>query len=437
MSVRLKQDKSEALGDLKRFTAFEAAGAPRHRWYLFKEGFSRDLVERAITDTGCDTDAVIVDPFCGSGTTPLTAAIGGYSCEGIEVNPFLKFVSETKLNSCSERNFDRVANGALEGMKSRKHARLEKFSTFSEKSEQGLNADKWLFNSSVLRAFDGAWSSVESFSKQERNLVRLCLINAAMDVCNARKDGKCLRYKKDWKEKGYDKKAFLSALENRFEEIREDIGATSIGDVCSQLTNNDSRSKLITQPFDLCVTSPPYLNSFDYTDIYRPELFLGGFVKNLEELRHLRLKTVRSHVQVNWKKPEMDSFGLNYSESMKEILKVSDHLWDKRIPIMIQAYFEDMLHVLKNLRRQAKPKSTIWLVVSTSAYAGVEVPVDLIIADLAKQSGWFLREVSILRYMRRVASQQWSKLSDNKQGEKPYLRESVVILDTEKRTAFF
>ena len=32
--------------------------------------------------------------------------------------------------------------------------------------------------------------------------------------------------------------------------------------------------------FKLCVTSPPYLNSFDYTDIYRPELFLGGFVQS-------------------------------------------------------------------------------------------------------------------------------------------------------------
>ena len=28
-----------------------------------------------------------------------------------------------------------------------------------------------------------------------------------------------------------------------------------------------------TKQFKLCVTSPPYLNSFDYTDVYRPELF--------------------------------------------------------------------------------------------------------------------------------------------------------------------
>lgn len=62
---------------------------PRHRWYEFKEGFSLTLVERAIRETKKDnksTSFTVLDPFSGSGTSPLTAlqsrcnAIGEYQC---------------------------------------------------------------------------------------------------------------------------------------------------------------------------------------------------------------------------------------------------------------------------------------------------------------------------------------------------------------------
>ena len=49
---------------------------PRHRWYEFKEGFSLTLVERAIRETKKDnksTSFTVLDPFSGSGTSPLTA----------------------------------------------------------------------------------------------------------------------------------------------------------------------------------------------------------------------------------------------------------------------------------------------------------------------------------------------------------------------------
>lgn len=62
---------------------------------------------------------------------------------------------------------------------------------------------------------------------------------------------------------------------------------------------------------------------------------------------------------------------------------------------MVQAYFEDMEVILRGLRRRAAANASLWLVVSTSAYAGVEVPVDLILAEIGQRSGWFLREVGV------------------------------------------
>jgi len=38
---------------------------------------------------------------------------------------------------------------------------------------------------------------------------------------------------------------------------------------------------------------------------------------------------------------------------------------------MVQAYFEDMQTVLGHLRKHARTDAHLWMVVSTSAYAGV------------------------------------------------------------------
>ncbi len=160
----------------------------------------------------------------------------------------------------------------------------------------------------------------------------------------------------------------------------------------------------------------------------------------MRELRKVRVATLRSHVQTSWEKPSRDEFGKNYKEAMAELQYVQAtlkseqrQLWDGRLPLMIQAYFEDIERVLAGLRKRAKPHASVWLVVSTSAYAGVEFPVDLITAEIAGRSGWFLRRVTVLRHLKRVACQQWHKLSQREGVGGPHLRESLVILDAKPR----
>ena len=99
--------------------------------------------------------------------------------------------------------------------------------------------------------------------------------------------------------------------------------------------------------------------------------------------------------------------------------------------MMVQAYFEDMEVILRGLRRRAQTNASLWLVVSTSAYAGVEVPVDLILAEIGQRTGWFLREVGVLRYL-RSSSQHVKHVEDDAKKSVP-LREGVVIFDASKK----
>ena len=45
-----------------------------------------------------------------------------------------------------------------------------------------------------------------------------------------------------------------------------------------------------------CIFSPPYANCFDYTEIYKLELWFGEFVKNYSDLKQLKKSSLRSNL---------------------------------------------------------------------------------------------------------------------------------------------
>ena len=357
-------------------TAEDSSALSRHRWYVIKEGFSPEVFKAAAAGMNLSKEDAVLDPFCGSGTVPLTASLAGHPAYGIEVNPFLAFVSRTKLSRVNPSLVHKQLPAILSGIKDGAKSPLASYSTFSETKD----SKKWLFNRSVLRSFEGGWTSAIRCPSPVRDLFLLGLLGAAMDNCNATADGKCLRYRKDWKGAKFGQSTFEEAFQARVDNIYADLKSSEAPRVDSNIVRGDARKVMTTdgQRFKLCVTSPPYLNSFDYSDVYRPELFLGKFVESNAELAAIRKTTIRSHVQTNWEQPGRASFGQLFSTVMKDVNSRSEILWDHRIPSMIQAYFEDMERVLLRLRRLAFPGASVWIVVATSAYAGVEVPVDFI-----------------------------------------------------------
>jgi DNA modification methylase len=411
-------------------TSEDCSKLPRHRWYVIKEGFSPEVFKSAAESIKLSKEEAVLDPFCGSGTVPLTASLHGHAALGIEVNPFLAFVSRTKLTQGRPGPVRKHLPAVLKGLRRGATSQLESYSTFSETKDSA----KWLFNRSVLRSFEGGWSASLQCPQPASDLLKLSLLGAAMDNCNATADGKCLRYRKHWTTAKFGKSSFEEAFEGRIDNMCADLKLADVPRADSNILGGDARKVMASngQRFKLCVTSPPYLNSFDYSDVYRPELFLGKFVGSNAELATIRKSTIRSHVQANWELPERASFGQLFTNVIKDVRSRSEILWDHRIPSMIQAYFEDMERVLLRLRRLAAPGAAVWIVVATSAYAGVEVPVDFIIAEIAERSGWFLSDVGVIRHL-RSSGQHVNKLGEEVT-RALHLRESVVILKTSRRS---
>jgi DNA modification methylase len=397
---------------------------PRHRWFQFKEGFSADLVKLAVADLGRRKTTRLLDPFAGSGTTPVQAGFMRLPVTAIEVNPFLHFAITAKCLQTldGEASMRSVVSQVLRSGQTADRSPLEGRSTFAADDSQNV---KGLFNVEVLRAFSGLQESIRR-RKTIRRPLELALLSALLDCSNAKRDGKCLRYKRrpaDWSGPG------APDLRRRFEgralQAISDLARGEFDSSGITIISGDSRAVLKdteSSSHDLLVTSPPYLNSFDYSDVYRPELFAGGFVDSNDALRAIRLRTLCSHVQV---KREFSS------EVVTPLLEPTlarlnaQVLWNKNIPAMVRTYFADLQVVLKDAHRIVRRNGKAWIVVSTSAYGGVEIPVDLILADVAVREGWRLTGVFVLRQL-RAAGQQWPVLGS---GARPPLRESLIILE--------
>jgi tRNA G10 N-methylase Trm11 len=88
-------------------TAEDCSSLPRHRWYVIKEGFSPEVFKAAAASIKLSKEDTVLDPFCGSGTVPLSASLAGHTAYGIEVNPFLAFVSRAEVAPIVKTNFQR------------------------------------------------------------------------------------------------------------------------------------------------------------------------------------------------------------------------------------------------------------------------------------------------------------------------------------------
>jgi len=343
------------------------------------------------------------------------------------VNPFLAFAARTKGLNCAPDTFAKAASSIVPAIRKGAASPLERFSTFCEREE----SEKWLFNRPVLRSFEGGWQASECLRNPARDIVRLMLVRAAMETCNAVADGKCLRYRKDWVSQNFGKADFVDSFESWCVHVREDLDSEPSVRTPSIITGDARQALSILKGHKpvLCITSPPYLNSFDYSDVYRPETFLTKAVRSNNELRDVRLATMRSHVQVRWPDPQLKSFGSTYTQTMNRLSRKTGAFWDSRLPKMVQAYFEDMHRVLKALREIVRPQARLWVVVSTSAYAGVEVPVDLIIAQIGDRVGWFLHDIQVLRHLR--ASGQHASRIPGEEIKPFHLRESLIVFATE------
>jgi DNA modification methylase len=402
---------------------------PVHRWYRFKEGYSKDLVHLMLGSIGTNI-AECLDPFGATGTTALACQEVGIRCHSIEVNPFLHHIAKVKLNNkYTLKGFDAALLTLEKNLKQalQRSYDVPVMSTITQRP----NLDKWLFSPPVIQAILALRWCFGELNQLYADLFLVILGSILTDVGNTTKDGKCVRYKNGWRDLSLTRKQVCSRFFGRAAIFREDISHVMLtkkgvylsnAELCIRGNALEEISRIRTSSVDAVITSPPYLNSFDYTDVYMPELWALGFVNDYEEVRELRAKTLCSHVQVKWHHDEA-AFASEMKLLLTSLTGRDGRLWNGLIPKMIGGYFQDMRRLLTELRRVLKPEGRLCIVVGTSSYNKVTIPTDWLIAGIAEDVGFRLDEIKVVREFRRSTQQ-----SGKQHRSLPRLRESVLTL---------
>lgn len=69
-----------------------------HDWYRFVLSFPPHLVRDYLHRFGMDRDSIVLDPFCGTGTTIVECKKLDIPSVGVEANPFAHFASTVKTD---------------------------------------------------------------------------------------------------------------------------------------------------------------------------------------------------------------------------------------------------------------------------------------------------------------------------------------------------
>lgn len=403
---------------------------PIHRWFDIKEGYSRDLIVNLVDRFGVRKGDFIMDPFAGSGTTLLAAKEKGINSLGFEINPFLAFLSKVKLTEFTIEEIGHLKKDL------QKIARLDFKPSLTPPK---LSISKKLFGERLEKLLMLKEYILSIPEPKKRDFFFLTFLSILEATSIAKKDGNGLKYPKN-KVPAEVMPTFVKKAEEMLVDIetyklkrakthlfQEDV--RNLYDVLSgnyfldrkDIIHNLSIREVpnFRNKISLVVFSPPYMNCFDYTEVYKMELWFGDFVTTYPELKRLREQTLVSHLNTTLAKRRLlrDKYVSTFVEMVSK-----KKLWNKKIPLMIEGYFEDMWKVLKGIYELLKKNHHCIIVVGNSAYGNIAIPTDLLLGNIGLEIGFEECKIEVARHL-GTSSQQYKKINN-----KSMLRESLVVL---------
>ena len=390
---------------------------PIHRWFGFKEGFSHRLFEWIVSTYHLLPSKYdwIVDPFCGVGTTLLSAQLalpspGPTQLLGVERNPFIKFVAKTKLNWFLY-DIDRIKQllpRLLRPLDRKETGRshLPELSTIQNPS---------VFSRDTLEQLLGYRDRIrlQCEDTPEKDFFLLGWSAVIEKVSGVRRDGRALRFVQK-----YDVPTVRQALSNQWLLMLRDLQTirsrfqSDRSPVQSTVHEGDGRQLQIPgledNSIDLLVYSPPYINNIDYTEVYKLELWMMGLVETGEDFLALRRKTFRSHPSVRFPRTAtLDTFPNSQAHELRSQLldcvpQDRNTAWRHRL---FQGYIDDMVASLTRQHAVCKPGAFAFCVVGNSMHGRkghpIVVATDLIVAALAQLAGFEVVQMQVTRQLRR------------------------------------
>ncbi|MEK7448314.1 MAG: DNA methyltransferase [Planctomycetota bacterium] len=370
-----------------------------HNWYPFLEGYSPQFV-KDIIENFMPSIKNVFDPFSGTGTTVLTTAGLNIPSFYSEVNPLLQHLTKIKIQALTIKdatkkklisaliNISENIDKELNKKEKDKHLEISYKNTFGKSKffddsifEKILRARRWIDDiacSNLLAA----------------DFLSIAILSSLIPVSNLIRAGD-LRFKNS-KEIEKESPTLEESIRSYLKIIISDLSNLAQISVKPILVCEDAKNISLVQYLDInaIITSPPYLNGTNYFRNTKIELWFLRCLNNPDDLSYFRNKSITAGINdVTIKKQSR----YVHPAVQKIVTQLEDNPYDKRIPRMVNLYFNDLNSVIIGVKKHLTNNATVAIDIGDSAYGGTHVPTDKILDALMLDHGFALHKELILR----------------------------------------
>lgn len=325
---------------------------------------------------------VVLDPFCGSGTTLVEARAQGCDAIGIDNNPVAILISKVK-----SRNIDlELANEKLEAVLNIVNSEIGN----EIELPYVTNRDFW-FDIPVSNALMKIRTAIQETCKGEvRELLLVCFSDIIRSVSHVA-PGQILQARRPGhhEQKTLSESDVIREFENKCESHFKTLYTSFSSSTRSLVLNpNDT----CPEP-DLVITSPPYINAVDYIWAYKLRMEWLGLVGSQKE--RLELSTTEIGTERIFKDDYVKNFDTGISQldaKLQEIrLGVNYKAGEGQNELRAQVtrkYFEDMGAHFENMSSIMKCGSKYCLVIGDSSICKTQIPTSEYLITIAERFGF-------------------------------------------------
>jgi DNA modification methylase len=394
-----------------------------HNSYSFALAFEAGLVRDLLTRLCVDERSLVLDPFCGTGTTLLEAKIAGYNSVGVDANPICVIVSRAKTNW--KINIQEVRANLIEIVRraSSKYSRYEARAARAKGAGEpypahldslfvGSPMGRYLVDSGLIRR---GWISprpalkclllaeqIRTLPKQARNFLLLSFLGLLVPEFSNMAYGPEIYRKR----KRRDRDVF-GLFVRRANENLEKLSSLRLGaDARSRVRLGDSSDGglgfLDPGSVDAIITSPPYLSDHDYSRLTRLELVFAGFVSSAEQLRKVKKLLLRSSSKNVYRGDSCARYVTRFRCVREAIARIRERAarrssgFSRVYPRLIGEYFGGMYQHFRGAGRVLRPGGyAAYIVGDQSSFFATPIPTAGILARLAESCHAGLELVSM------------------------------------------
>ena len=429
-------------GNMNRLQPEDRAG---HDWYRFVLSFPPHLVSDYLHKFGVAPGGLVLDPFCGTGTTLVECKKHHISSIGVEANPMAYFASAVKTSwrfsgSTVAAHAEKIATAARQQLQE---------DGFPDDYNLPLLCETGLPVKRQLRCLPAHRAKLllrDSISPIPLHKA-LVLLDEIDRYAGAMEEGKIFRL------------ALASALVQnignlhfgpevgvgppkhdvavvaqwlaRVRTIAADMAALHpYQSVPATTVHGDARSlaqlatTLGSRQISAVITSPPYPNEKDYTRTTRLESVVLGFISDKAELQSFKRTLMRSNTRNVYKGDDDGRWVADNLTVQKLVAQIESRRlelgktsgFERMYGKVAELYFGGMARHLATLRPLLKPGANLAYVVGDQAsFFRVMIHTGAILAEIGEGLGYKVVGLDLFRTRLATATRQ-------------QLREEVLVL---------